>query len=397
MVMPDTLSVRPATNGLFLSRVLLSDFRNYATAEIRPQSQIVVLTGANGAGKTNILEAVSLLGRGRGLRGAAFADIGRIGASRPWSVNGDLSAPHGTTSIGTGYGDPSRGETARARKVRIDGSAERGTRVLDELIRIVWLSPALDGLFTGPAFERRGFFDRIVSSLDTAHGGRLAKYDKLRRQRTRLLGEGRTEPAWLDSLERQMAQAGVSIAAARRDTLACMRSILGRTAANEERLRLPGARLFLEGELECWLDDAPAIEVEERYCGVLAGSRNHDAHSGRTAHGPHRTDFLVHHATRNMAARLCSTGEQKALLLRLVLAHAKAVELSFGCAPLVLLDEVCAHIDDDRREVFFAFLATMGSQVWLTGTNRTLFAAFGADASYFRVVDGDIRAAQGND
>lgn len=350
-----------------LTRLSLTDFRSYADATLSPGPGMVVLTGENGAGKTNILEAVSLLAPGRGLRRAAFADIARSGGSGGFAVAAQL----GEVSLGTGVeaGSPER------RIVRINGTPGAAT-ALSEWLSIVWLTPAMDRLFVEGAGERRRFLDRLVLAFEPGHARHATRYDAAMRQRNRLLAEqARPDPAWLAALEAQMAEHGAAIARAREDLV----DALGHQIEEEPEAPFARATLSIDG----W--NAAGSLAEE-----LRAGRARDAAAGRTLAGPHRSDLAVMHRAKGQPAARCSTGEQKALLLGIVLAHADLVAGRAGHRPLLLLDEVAAHLDPVRRAALFARLEASGGQVWLTGTESTLFSAIGANASRFRIADGRI-------
>ena len=378
------LPTRDARVGV--TRLALTDFRNYATARLDLEPGPVVLTGPNGAGKTNLLEAVSFLSPGRGLRNARLSDVERNcrdGEGTGWAVAATLDSGHGTVRLGTGR-DPSSGER---RLVRIDGEPARGQAVLSELVGIGWLTPQMDRLFIeGPAGRRR-FLDRLVLGLDPAHAARVAGYEHAMRERARLLRDGPADPHWLDALDETMATQGVAVAAARRDAVerlddACT---LGESA-------FPRARLRLAGTIEDWLDDMPALAVEERFKAALRQARPADAAAGGAAVGPHRSDLAVTHAARGAPAESLSTGEQKALLISIVLAHAQLQRQTRGAAPLLLLDEVAAHLDATRREALFETLLGLRSQVWLTGTDTALFSPLRHAARFLSVSEGTLSA-----
>lgn len=352
-----------------LSRLVLTDFRNHAEAVLQPERGFVVLTGDNGAGKTNVLEAVSLLAPGRGLRRAPLSDMARQSGSGGFGVAVTLD---GEVEIGTGT-QPTAPER---RIVRINGAPAAAT-ALAEWLTILWLTPAMDRLFVEPASERRRFLDRLTLALRPDHAQHANRYEAAMRARNRLLAEdGPLDHGWLSALEAQMAEHGVAIDAARRDTVAA----LGERLADQPAGPFARAGLTLDG----WRDDGTLA-------ADLAQGRRRDAAAGRTLVGPHRSDLVVTHLDKGQPAALCSTGEQKALLLGLVLAHADLAAARTGRAPVLLLDEVAAHLDPSRRAALFDRLAATGSQVWMTGTERSPFDGIG-DASWFDVADGRITA-----
>jgi len=378
----------PTTPRAWLSRLHLHAFRNYASADLRLSPAPVVLTGENGAGKTNILEAVSLLSHGRGLRGAPYAELRRIGGpDAGWTVSGRLHVGDAEATIGTGLRS-GPDENRQTRVVRIDGVPAQPS-ALAEYVRMVWLTPALYSLFTGPASERRRFLEQMIVSLDPHHRRLTAQFERAMRQRNRLLEMGGS-PALFDGLERQMAEAGVAIAAARRDAIAQLTAVIARKWPDGADTAFPAARVQLDGGLENALEGEAAVDVEDNYARDLADSRARDRAAKRTTIGPHRTDLLVGHARKDMPARLCSTGEQKALLVGLVLAHAELVRTVVGAAPVILLDEIAAHLDAERRAALFAEIEAVDAQAWMTGTDRGVFTPLDGKANFFVVDHGVI-------
>ncbi len=349
----------------------------------------MVLTGRNGSGKTNILEAISLLAPGRGLRGAPFSDLPRLSGDGGWAVSAQLSLNGGDVAIGTGQQSHTPGSPSiRARTVRINGETASGSGALTDYLQVLWLIPAMDGLFTGPASERRRFIDRVVSSFDTSHRSRLNQFERAMRQRNKLLEVNERSNRIFDAIESQMAETGTAIAAARIETV----ERLSQRAVKNQSV-FPRALLALEGTLEDTLREKPAIDAEDDYVKRLATSRDRDRAAGRTLAGPHRTDLLVRHGPKDMPAHLCSTGEQKALLIGLILAHAKAVkDAQGGVAPVLLLDEIAAHLDILRRETLFAEIDDLGAQAWLTGTDFEAFAPLAGKAQFFDIADGAAAA-----
>ncbi len=365
----------------------LGDFRNYAGLRLASDGRHVVLAGENGAGKTNILEALSLLSPGRGLRRARLDEMARLGSAGAWSVFARLDGPDGEVAIGTGSEGAGEEET-RVRRVRIDGEAARSADDLLDFVRVLWLTPAMDGLFTGPGSERRRFLDRLVLAVDPGHGARVAAFEKAMRGRNRLLEEDRFDLEWLAAIEAQMAELGVAVAAARVETVACLERLIAATRADAP---FPHAELALEGEIEALVaGGGPSAHAEDDYRARLAEGRRRDKAAGRTLAGPHRADLAVRHGPKDMPAGLSSTGEQKALLLGLVLAHARLVGETSGRAPLLLLDEVAAHLDPRRRGELFDVVEALGAQCWMTGTDASAFAALGARSEVFEVTAGQV-------
>ena len=354
-----------------VARLMLTDFRSYESAMIAAGPGFVVLTGENGAGKTNVLEAISMLGPGRGLRGAALGEMAREGGSGGFSVAAELAEE---VRIGTGT-------TAAApdrRQVRINGATASATS-LGEWMALLWLTPAMDRLFTEGAEGRRRFLDRLVFAVEPGHAHHASRYDAAMRARNKLLAqEARPDLAWLDALEAQLAEHGEALAEARARTVA---ALADRIAAEPDA---PFARASLA--IEGWLPGGvPLIDA-------LRHGRTRDAAAGRTLAGPHRQDLAVTHAAKGQPAARASTGEQKALLLGLVLAHADLVAERRGQRPVLLMDEVAAHLDPVRRAALFDRLARSGGQIWLTGTERALFDGIG-EATWLSVRAGMVGPA----
>lgn len=370
-----------------LTRLSLTDFRSYTTAELALDGRPVWLAGPNGAGKTNLLEAVSFLIPGRGLRGSGLAEVGRRmpgeGAGRAWAVAVTIRADGEETRLGTGV------ETAGAarRVLRVEGEPAPPGR-LAEHVRQVWLTPAQDRLFLEGAADRRRFFDRLVYAAEPIHAAHVQAYEKALRERMRLLTDGPADPAWLDALEARMAEAGALMAEARARTLAALAAEI---ATRAER-PFPQARLSLTGEWERMAaEGAEFADIEARLARALAQARDRDAGAGRALTGPHRGDLSVIHAEKDRAAGECSTGEQKALILNLVLAQAARLARAEGQpAPILLLDEVAAHLDAHRRAALFDEIEALGLQAFLTGTDDMLFEGLLGRAQGFRVDSGGL-------
>ena len=335
---------------LAVRRLTMTNFRNYGSARVTVDERPVVLTGANGAGKTNLLEALSFLVPGRGLRRASLGEIARRGGpSEAWSVAATLDGASGPVELGTGIA-AAPGETARRRAIRIDGEDAGSQSDLARHVSMNWLTPEMDRLFDSGASGRRRFLDRLVCGFDRDHAARIGRYERAMRERNRLLRRTgpRGDGAWLDALESQMAETGVAVAAARR-------SLVGRLGAycTETAGGFPAARIAVEGAVEDMLADAPALAVEDATRARLAESRFPDAEAGRAGFGVHRSDLACTHVARDCPAGLCSTGEQKALLVRIVLAASALNAAERGSAPILLLDEIGAHLDRDRRAALF--------------------------------------------
>jgi DNA replication and repair protein RecF len=356
----------------------------------------VVLTGANGAGKTNLLEAVSFLSPGRGLRRVALAEVGRREPNdltgRPWAVAATVETEGGVVEIGTGLALED-GDAAPRRVVRIDGKPARGQGALAELLGALWITPEMDKLFAEGAGARRRFLDRLVFGLDAAHATRLAAYERALRDRARLLrGERIAAPtgnsAWMSALERTMAEEGVAVVAARQALAARLNAACQASAGP-----FPAAHLRLEGEVESWLATMPALDAEDRFREALARARARDAETGGAALGPHRSDVIAIHVEKGEPAARCSTGEQKALLVAIVVADARLRALDRGTAPLLLLDEIAAHLDAARRAALFGEITSLGAQAWMSGTDEQAFTPILGRAQHFRVERGQLVAA----
>jgi DNA replication and repair protein RecF len=381
----------PAPRGPVLARIALTDFRCYVRAELAPEPGAVVLTGPNGAGKTNLLEAISFLAPGRGLRRALIGAVDRRPAAAgpaapapgPWAVHARLAGPDGPVEIGTGRDPAAPADAPRPRRlVKVDGTFMRGQASLSAHLSVSWLTPQMDRLFLDGAGDRRRFLDRLVYGFDPEHAARVAAFDHALRERARLLrGEvARPDPAWLDALEEQMAARGIAIAAARAALVERLALAAAETAGP-----FPVPALAMTGTLGTWLAAMPALAAEERLRAALAAGRRQDAAGGGAIAGPHRSDLAVADGRTGMPAAECSTGEQKALLLALVLAHARLQAAERGAPPILLLDEVAAHLDAGRRAALFDELLGLGGQVWLTGTDEALFHPLAGAAQFVRV------------
>ena len=384
-----------------ISRLTLTDFRPYASASLEPGSGLVLLFGENGAGKTNLLEAVSMLAPGRGLRGAPLSEMARQGGGGGWAVASALSPlplaggeqlrssggdgvwPHdspspahsregeGRVAIGTG----TLASAPERRQVRVNGAAAP-VNSLSEWLSVLWLTPAMDRLFTGSAGERRRFLDRLVLALEPGHAHHATRYDAAMRARNKLLADERWDAAWLASLEAAMAEHGAAVGEARARTVAALEQQLAEAPEDE----FARAEIAIEG----WSGGDLAA--------ALSANRHRDAAAGRAIEGPHRHDLAVAHRAKQMPAASSSTGEQKALLLGLVLAHADLVAQRRGEPPILLLDEVAAHLDPKRRAALFSRLERRG-QVWMTATEAALFDGIGDAASRFHVTPGQVQRA----
>lgn len=389
----ETPSVPQAAPRLWVERLTLTAFRSYPALDLALTPEPVVLTGPNGSGKTNVLEAVSLLAPGQGLRQAPLPDLARSGGDGGWSVSARVHTAIGPVTIGTGQAaDAGNGDRASGRLVRIDGESKSGSGALGDYVEMVWVTPATDGLFTGPASERRRFLDRLIVCFDSSHRTRAGRFERAMAQRNRLLSDGVTRGAQLDGLELVMAEMGVAMAAARAEAVAALAAVIDARRARDPESPFPWSGVGLEGAIDRDLAVRAAVDVEDAYARLLRDVRERDRAAGRALDGPHRSDLAVTHGPKATAARHASTGEQKALLMGLLLAHAELVAARRdGMAPLLLLDEVTAHLDADRRAALFDELLRLGTQAWMTGTDNQSFASLAGKAQFWRVSEGAVR------
>ena len=377
---------------MWVERLTLTDFRNHTRFSQTFDARPVVLTGPNGAGKTNLIEAISLLAPGQGLRRAPYPEIARRGADA-WAVAARVHTPIGPVDIGTGLTGVSTASNRTGRTVRIDGEPQSGSGVLADYVEMVWLTPAMDGLFTGAGGDRRRFLDRMILCFDPGYRTRVNHFERAMAQRNRLLEQGVRENARLEGLEIVMAETGVAMAAARAQTVAALATMIEARRDRATASAFPWAKLELEGALEAALAERPAVEVEDAYARTLANVRERDRGAGRALDGPHRSDLVVGHGPKDAPARQCSTGEQKALLVGLILAHAELMaERRQGAAPILLLDEIAAHLDASRRAALFDEIVAIGTQAWMTGTDSEAFSALGERAQ--RLTLGELGTPQ---
>lgn len=374
---------------VWLRRLTLTNFRNYKTLTLELPPSPIVLLGSNGAGKTNLLEAVSMMAPGQGLRRASLSDMARHEGDGDWAVAASVMRDGDRVDVGTGIRrSGSATDRPTSRIYRIDGD-NQSANALADVLDIAWLTPALDGLLTGPASERRRYLDRLILCFDPSHRTRANTFERAMRQRNRLLDDGVRDDAQFRGLEEQLAEAGVAMAAARLDAVAALNVVAERRRERAPDSPFPWAVARLEGHLEALLIESAAVDVEDVYALELARNRERDRAAGRTLTGPHRSDFLLTHGPKNMPGHLCSTGEQKALLVGMVLAHAElSAARRSGAAPVLLLDEIAAHLDGDRRRALFDELLLLGTQAWMTGTDRASFSGLDDKGAFFHVEEG---------
>ncbi|HVZ05879.1 DNA replication/repair protein RecF [Hyphomicrobium sp.] len=423
---------------LWVERLGLTNFRSYAAATVVTDAGPQVIVGANGSGKTNLLEAISLLSPGQGLRRVPFGDLARAGGDGGFAVAARAHTLAGPADIGTGLqaraptpsftptpspspqgggeflggsgsqngGDVSQrgsesqqrgfsGSSERSERtgriVRIDGVAQSGSGVLADYLEIVWVMPAMDGLFTGAASERRRFLDRLILCFDHSYRTIAGRFERAMTSRNRLLADGVRDNAQLSGFEQVMAENGIAVAAARLEAVAAMAAIVAHRRERNPNSAFPWSSFRLEGSIEESLQRLSAVEAEDVYAQTLRETRERDRAASRTLDGPHRSDLIVEHGPKALAARQCSTGEQKALLLGLVLAHAELLtERQEGAAPILLLDEITAHLDADRRAALFEEILRLGAQAWMTGTDANAFEALSQRARFWAVEEGEI-------
>lgn len=368
-------------------RLTLSNFRNYRAAALEADAKTIALVGPNGAGKTNLIEAISFLAPGRGLRRATLDEVAFSEGDGSWAVSAEIEGALGLATLGTGIERPHEDGAALARKFRIDREPASSAAAFADHLRVVWLVPAMDSLFVGAPAERRRFLDRLVLAVDAEHGSRVNALERSLRSRNRLLEDPRPDAHWLDAVEHETAELAVAVAGLRVETVRRLEAVL----ATRKEAAFPPVEIALDGWMEKLIPAHPAGEIEERYRAVLRDNRGRDAAAGRTLDGPHVTDLAVTYAQKGIAAADASTGEQKALLIGLVLAHARLIAEMAGYAPILLLDEIVAHLDPARRAALQVELSELGSQVWMTSADPALFAEVGGDAMFVDVAEGRLQ------
>src|SRR5437870_3539845 len=371
-----------------IRRLTLTNFRSYRAAQIEVGAGPVLLVGPNGAGKTNLIEAISLLTPGRGLRRATLEDVAFAEGDGAWAVAAEVEGALGLATLGTGIEPPVGEDAPHSRKCRIDREPVASATAFVDHLRVIWLVPAMDGLFNGPASERRRFLDRLALALDAEHMTRVNALERALRSRNRLLEDARPDPHWLAAIEHETAELAVAVTASRVETVSRLQAALAER--KDVASAFPAAEIALDGWMERLVPLQPAVEVEDRYRAVLRENRARDAAAHRTLDGPHLSDLAVTHADKQIAASDASTGEQKALLIGLVLAHAGLLADMSGSAPVLLLDEVVAHLDPARRTALYAELDALDAQAWMTGADAAVFAEIEAKAEVFEVWPGEV-------
>jgi DNA replication and repair protein RecF len=373
-----------------LLKLTLNNFRNYHAASLEAGGNTIVLVGPNGAGKTNLIEAISFLAPGRGLRRATLDEVAFSEGDGGWAVAAEIEGALGLATLGTGLERPLQDGAPAGRKCRIDREPVLSAAAFADHVRVIWLVPAMDTLFAGAPSERRRFVDRLALAVDAEHGSRVNALERALRSRNRLLEERRPDPHWLDAIEHETAELAVAVAGQRMETVRRLDGVL----ASRQQSPFPPVEIALDGWMEQLIPAHPAGEIEERYRAVLRDNRGRDAAAGRTLDGPHLTDLKVIYAAKGIGAADASTGEQKALLIGLVLAHARLIAEMTGVAPILLLDEVVAHLDPVRRAALHVELSQLGAQVWMTGADPALFAELTEPATVVEVQAGRLTRRQ---
>jgi DNA replication and repair protein RecF len=367
-------------------RLNLHNFRNYRSATLEAGAGTIALVGPNGAGKTNLIEAISFLAPGRGLRRATLAEIAFNEGDGSWAVATEIEGALGLATLGTGIAAPPEDATTTQRECRIDREPVPSAAAFADHLRVIWLVPAMDNLFSGAPSERRRFLDRLALAIDAEHAGRVNALERSLRSRNRLLEEARGDSHWLEAVEHETAELAVAVASLRVETIRRLAAVLARGQESP----FPPAQVAIDGLIEQLIPAYPASEVEQRYRAVLRNNRSRDAAAGRTLDGPHLSDLKVIYAAKGIAAADASTGEQKALLIGLVLAHARLLREMTGAPPVLLLDEVLAHLDPGRRAALHRELAELGAQAWMTGADAALFREIRSPAAVIEVKSGTL-------
>jgi DNA replication and repair protein RecF len=374
-----------------IRKLTLSNFRNYHAASIAVGGGTIVLVGPNGAGKTNLIEAISFLAPGRGLRRATLDEVAFGEGDGAWAVAAEIEGALGLATLGTGIERPAEDGAAATRKFRIDREPVASAAAFADHLGVIWLTPAMDGLFVGAPSERRRLLDRLALAVDAEHGSRVNALERALRSRNRLLEDARPDAHWLDAVEHETAELAVAVASLRVETVRRLDGVL----ASRKDAAFPPAEIALDGAIEQLIPAHPAGEIEERYRAVLRDNRARDAAAGRTLDGPHLTDLAVTYAAKGIAAADASTGEQKALLIGLILAQARLIAAMTSFPPVLLLDEVVAHLDPARRAALRVELVGLGAQAWLTGADPALFAELADNATTIEVNAGRLKQRSG--
>jgi len=367
-------------------RLNLHNFRNYRTASLEAGAGTIALVGPNGAGKTNLIEAISFLMPGPGLRRATLNEIAFNEGDGSWAVAAEVEGAFGLATLGTGIEPPPEDGATTARQCRIDREPVSSAAAFADHLRVIWLTPAMDSLFTGAPSERRRFLDRLALAVDAGHSSRVNALERSLRSRNRLLEKARADTHWLDAVEHETAELAVAVASLRVETVRRLAAVL----AKRNNSPFPPVAIAIDGWLEDLIPVHPASDVEQRYRAVLRDNRGRDAAAGRTLDGPHLSDLKVVYAAKDIPAADASTGEQKALLIGLVLAHARLLSEMIGAAPVLLLDEVLAHLDPTRRLALHRELAELGAQTWMTGADPALFREIESPAALIEVKSGTL-------
>ena len=377
-----------------IRRIDLTSFRNYSSLRIDVDPTPVILTGANGAGKTNLLEALSFLAPGRGLRRARLDEIAKCDDSN-WAIAVRIERPTGEIKVGSGISGKTQFGRIKKRIVQIDGKQVGTQAELAKHFSIIWLTPEMDRIFLDGSSGRRRFLDRMTFGFNPEHAQRLSTYEQALRARQKLLKDNNYDPDWLSVLETTLATEGVAISALRIEVIKRLNDVLCSTDFQTGQSSFPIVDLELVGEVDSWLYEGPALAAEDRLKSALFEAREEDRFSGRTNHGIHRSDLKVTHINKEMPAALCSTGEQKILLIAIILAHSYLLTLDYGLSPILLLDEITAHLDDKAREGLAFRILDLGLQAWLTGSDKNQFTNFYGSAQFLKIEDDNISVANG--
>jgi DNA replication and repair protein RecF len=376
-----------------IRRLNLHNFRNYHAALLEVGAGTVALVGPNGAGKTNLIEAISLLAPGRGLRRATLNEIAFNEGDGSWAVVAEIEGALGLATLGTGIDPPPEDGATLSRQCRVDREPVPSAAAFADHLRVVWLIPAMDSLFTGAPSERRRFLDRLALAVDAQHASRVNALERSLRSRNRLLEQARADIHWLEAVEHETAELAVAVASLRVETVRRLAAVLDMRKGSP----FPPVEVAIDGWLEQLIPAHPASDIEQRYRAVLRDNRDRDAAAGRTLDGPHLSDLKVVYAAKGISAADASTGEQKALLIGLVLAHARLLNEMTGAPPVLLLDEVLAHLDPARRLALHRELAELGAQAWMTGADPALFREIESLADVIEVQSGTLTASPNRD